>query len=179
MMHLRLRFSHCLVGLAAVVLVACNTAPLHEPVPVQPAPAPASAVSVLVAEPVKEPPVAIAEPMQIQLVEENNIFFASAATEVDDDGAAKLRLHAERLKDDPEKRVLLVGHTDDLGSRNYNLALAEERILSVSKLLRRYGVSPRQIRRYRGDSEKVQNSCKSPECRQKMRRVELVYPPTK
>ena len=108
------------------------------------------------------------------VAEENNIFFALRSATVDDAGKEKLRQHADRLKSNRKERVLLVGHSDDQGSRNYNLAITEERLMAVQKLLRSYGVTARQIRRNRSSSAKTRSPCASKACQQQMRRVELV-----
>lgn len=102
------------------------------------------------------------------------IYFPLRVTTVDEAGKEKLHRHAEYLKQNPTTVVTLVGYLDNLGSRNYNLAITEQRILTVKKLLRSYGVSARQIRR---NSATTMTTCTSPDCRQKMRRVELVYSP--
>ncbi|WP_170285871.1 OmpA family protein [Propionivibrio limicola] len=107
--------------------------------------------------------------------EDGAIFFPSAVTLVNDAGKEKLQRHAARIKEAPGIIVTLTGHTDDQGSRNYNLAIAEQRTLAVERLLRSYGVPARQIRRYSAGSEKVPKACRSAECRAKMRRVDLDY----
>lgn len=111
------------------------------------------------------------------VLEENNIFFVLRSAIVSDTGKEKLRVHADRLKLDRKKTVLLVGHADDQGSRSYNLAITEERLMAVEKSLRHFGVALRQIRRNRSGSGSVKNpsSCTTNECRQQMRRVELIY----
>ena len=163
---------------ASGLLAACGSAPLADrpvrdapPRAVKTLPPPASVLP----EPVAAPVAVRVESSEFVVLDENNVFFDSGATTVDERDQVKLRAYAERLKNDAKAYLTLIGHTDDLGSRNYNLALAEQRILAVSKLLQGYGVSGKQLRRYRGDSEKVPDSCKSAECRKKMRRVELVY----
>lgn len=164
-----------LIVLVTFSLIACTTTPSHESAAPDVVETPANLVS-----PVVPTPVLVVEPIPAaapEQIEEDNIYFESGSTTIDVRGKIKLRTHADRLKADPDSRVTLVGHTDDLGSRNYNLALAEQRMLAVSHWLRKYGVRSKQIRRYRGDGERVPNSCKSAECRQKMRRVELVSPP--
>lgn len=108
---------------------------------------------------------------------ENSVFFPSSVTVVDDAGRRLLLGHAERLKSNPDLQVTLVGHTDDLGSPSYNLAIAEQRVNAVYAILRRAGVPLTQIRRYGVGSEQVDRACKSAECRRKMRRVELIYEP--
>ena len=76
-------------------------------------------------------------------IDELNIFFNPGDTAVDIAGQLKLRRHADYLKLNPKKKLTLDGHTGDSGSRSFNLAIAEQRILSVRKLLNSYGVSPR------------------------------------
>jgi outer membrane protein OmpA-like peptidoglycan-associated protein len=107
----------------------------------------------------------------------HTIRFPPRVTTVDQIGKEKLRQHAEYLKQDPKRTIVLSGHTDDLGSRSYNLIIAEERIAAVSKLLRAYGVPNRQIQRKSVRKDKSPASCISMDCRQKMRRVELLYLP--
>jgi outer membrane protein OmpA-like peptidoglycan-associated protein len=129
------------------------------------------------------PPVAITSPPVseetpvIPVSEDDNIFFLVRSAAVDDAGKEKLRQLADRLKLDRKETVLLVGYTDDRGSRSYNLALTEERLTTVGKLLRTYGVPARQIRRNRIGRVAPPGSCSTDACRQQMRRVELVHSP--
>ena len=111
------------------------------------------------------------------LTDENNIYFTAGTTTVDQEGRDKLHQHAQNLKQNPKKRLILTAHTDDSGSRNYNLAIAEERLVAVYKLLRSYGAPAKQIRRNRINGAKKPQICQSPVCQLQMRRVELVYPP--
>lgn len=120
---------------------------------------------------------AVAEARAIAAVDsDNSVFFASGATTVDALGEQQLQVHAQRLKADPKLVVVLTGHTDDQGSRAYNLAIAEQRVNAVFQVLRRYGVPAIQLRRYGVGEEMASRACASAECRKQMRRVELVYP---
>lgn len=118
---------------------------------------------------------ALPGPAEAPAVAENSIFFAPSRAEVDEDGRRKLQQHAQRLKDNPKLQLTLVGHTDDLGSRAYNLAIVEQRIDAVYRLLRGLGVPVRQLRRYAVGAERPGKACRTPECRRNMRRVELQY----
>ncbi|KFB69369.1 MAG: Peptidoglycan-associated lipoprotein precursor [Candidatus Accumulibacter vicinus] len=81
-----------------------------------------------------------------------------------------------KLKENPQLVVILVGHTDNLGSAAYNLAVADRRTEAVSDRLRALGVARNQIRRQPVGSEKNSKlKCDSEACRRTMRRVELVY----
>lgn len=106
----------------------------------------------------------------------DNVYFTFGATAVDPKGQEKLRAHALRLQEDPKLVVTLIGQTDNMGSRAYNVAITEKRIESVRALLRSYGVGKKQIRRYAVGSERLDKGCQTSACRQKMRCVELSYP---
>ena len=108
---------------------------------------------------------------------ENSVFFPPSGTTLDAKSRQKLRDHAARLKADPSRSVTLIGHTDDLGSPSYNLAIAEQRVNAVFNFLRAQGVPVMQLRRYGMGSEAVDKGCRSTECRALMRRVELDYEP--
>ena len=106
---------------------------------------------------------------------ENSVFFPSSGTTVDAAGRQRLIAHAARLKENPEITVTLVGHTDNLGSSSYNLAIAEQRVNAVYAILRSQGVPLTQIHRYSIGSEQMGRGCKSPQCHKNMRRVQLQF----
>lgn len=105
----------------------------------------------------------------------DNIFFRSASTQFEAGERRKLLAHAQRLKGDGKLVLVLIGHTDDQGSRAYNLAIAEGRVDAVFQALRGMGIPARQLQRYPVGEEKAGNGCATAECRVFMRRVELVY----
>lgn len=107
---------------------------------------------------------------------ENSVFFALASTVVDDAGREVLRRHAARLQSDPKLTVTLSGYTDDLGSREYNVALGQKRVDAVEQELRALRVPAKQIRKRTYGYEKARpQRCVSDTCRQSLRRVELSY----
>ncbi|MEO8964754.1 MAG: OmpA family protein [Gammaproteobacteria bacterium] len=53
---------------------------------------------------------------------------------------------ADTLVANPNHKVLLEGHTDPRGSREYNVALGENRANSVLELMKSRGVNPNQVR---------------------------------
>lgn len=166
----------CTCLFATLILFGCSTPPVtsdnHRPTAPTSEPPPAQATD-KANEPAEPETSGIAETATI---EENNIYFQLRSTAVDEAGKLKLREHADRLKQNPKERVTLIGHMDDLGSRNYNLAITEERLMAVSSQLRAYGVPARQIRRTRAPSDGNLTPCRNEACRALMRRVELKYP---
>jgi outer membrane protein OmpA-like peptidoglycan-associated protein len=154
--------------LVALASAGCATAP--SPPPPATASAPETTPAVIAAEP------ASTEAQVIASVElEYNVFFERGSTEVDEVGEALLSRHAERLKANRKECVTLIGHTENLGSRAYSVALADERVEVVYALLRKFGVSSRQLRRSSAGMEKTRKACQSQACRPLMRRVELKY----
>lgn len=123
-----------------------------------------------------EAPVQLTPQEQRASLPENRIFFPPGGTQVDANGRHKLEAHATALKGDSRLVVTLVGMTDDLGSRAYKLAIAEQRVNAVFQELRKLGVPARQMRRYAVGMEEVVRGCVTTECRSVMRRVELRYP---
>ncbi|TDO13863.1 MULTISPECIES: peptidoglycan-associated lipoprotein Pal [Halomonas] len=56
-----------------------------------------------------------------------------------------LTAHARFLRANPNTSVVLQGHTDERGTREYNLALGERRAGAVERYLNVQGVSPSQV----------------------------------
>jgi len=54
-------------------------------------------------------------------------------------------LIAELMKESPEVKVRVEGHTDAVGSASYNVALSERRALSVGQYLVQQGVDPSRL----------------------------------
>lgn len=79
------------------------------------------------------------------------------------------------LKEDPQRKVLIEGHTDSVGSDEYNQSLSERRAASVQAALFERGVEASQISTVgKGKSTPVASN-DNPAGRQQNRRVELVF----
>ncbi len=109
-------------------------------------------------------------------IEKRTVYFSLGGVSIDSEGAERLSENAQKIKEDPHLIVTLVGHTDNLGSAAYNLAVADRRIDSVINRLRSLGVPKNQIRRLpRGSDDSSKLKCEIETCRRLMRKVELVY----
>jgi outer membrane protein OmpA-like peptidoglycan-associated protein len=79
------------------------------------------------------------------------------------------------LKNNPQTKIIIEGHTDSRGSDEYNEALSERRADAVATALTARGISPDQFRtRGRGRAYPVASNA-TPEGRQQNRRVEIVF----
>ena len=126
--------------------------------------------------PVKESGVADELP---EIAEEAAVFFSLGSASLNYKEKQKLEALAQRLIEDPHQVVTLIGHANDNGSSSYNLAVSDSRVSTVVDFLRSHGVPSGRIRKEAIGGEKTPISCRSLECRQKSRRVDLIISRTK
>lgn len=86
-----------------------------------------------------------------------------------------IEAHSEYLRANSSARVILEGHADERGSREYNLALGERRGESVEEVLRAGGVPSRQIEVVSYGEERPVCRESNEDCWERNRRVEIVY----
>jgi peptidoglycan-associated lipoprotein len=73
------------------------------------------------------------------------IYFAFDRSEIPAASFDTLRAHARYLSGNPNARVRIEGHTDERGTREYNIGLGERRAKSIEQFLRVQGVPSGQI----------------------------------
>ncbi len=74
------------------------------------------------------------------------VIFPYRESQVSEKYASRLESIAAELRENPQKIVTLIGHTDNVGSRKYNQKLARARTESVrNRLIEEHGVSPGRI----------------------------------
>ena len=73
------------------------------------------------------------------------VFFAYDSSQVNPEEAGKVEEVANLLNKSKWQGVIVEGHTDERGSREYNLALGERRALAVRDYLISLGVDPSKI----------------------------------
>ena len=77
---------------------------------------------------------------------EERVFFAFDSHALDAAARATLDAQADWLRSRPELQVLLAGHADERGTREYNLALGGRRAQAARDHLIGRGVAPERIR---------------------------------
>jgi peptidoglycan-associated lipoprotein len=75
----------------------------------------------------------------------NIVYFEYDSSEIRSDYVSVVAAHAAYLTKYPTARVRLEGHTDERGSREYNIGLGERRAQTVRKALMLQGVAESQI----------------------------------
>lgn len=73
------------------------------------------------------------------------IYFDYDSAKVNEDSMALLEAHGNFLASNGNVHVTLAGHTDERGSREYNIALGDRRAQSVRRILLFQGASTDQI----------------------------------
>ena len=71
------------------------------------------------------------------------LYFDYDDTEIDEESTRKIIEHANFMQDNPSLSLRLEGHADERGTREYNLALGENRALSVKEVLSLYNLDDR------------------------------------
>jgi|GEM_PF-3434614 len=103
------------------------------------------------------------------------IVFAQDSAEVPRNAGPLLDDIAAKLKADPLANVVLVGHTEDLGSTEFSMAVASKCTQAVGQALIKRGARPSQIRMQpRGRDQVAAKRCTSNACKKQMRRVDIV-----
>ena len=99
-------------------------------------------------------------------------YFEFDSSELKPEAMRALDVHAKDLKAQGN-RVALEGHTDERGTREYNMALGERRAAAVQRYLVLQGVSPAQLELISYGEEKAAVTGSSEEAWAQNRRVEL------
>lgn len=105
---------------------------------------------------------------------QNIIYFALDDATLSSEGVAVVNAFAGYLQANPAARIRLEGHTDERGSREYNLGLGERRAKSVEAALLRAGVSSAQISVLSYGEERPTCADSSESCWANNRRVEII-----
>lgn len=105
---------------------------------------------------------------------ENIVYFEFDSADINAEGLRLIDAYGRFLAANPAARVRLEGHTDERGTREYNVALGERRALSVEQALLRAGATPAQIVTLSYGEERPTCREASESCWSRNRRVEII-----
>jgi len=105
----------------------------------------------------------------------NNVYFSFDSNTVDDEYIESVKHHGRYLSFNAGASVRLEGHADELGAREYNVALGERRAISVKQIMLYEGASNDQITVISYGEEKPIEFGHDEESMSLNRRVEIVY----
>jgi peptidoglycan-associated lipoprotein len=92
----------------------------------------------------------------------DRVFFATNSSQLTTASRDTLRKQATYLRKNKKLNVVLEGHADERGTREYNLALGEKRANSARDYLLTYGISGKRISVISYGKEKPVNSASTP-----------------
>ena len=92
----------------------------------------------------------------------DRVFFATNSSALTTASRDTLRKQANYLRKNKSLNVVLEGHADERGTREYNLALGEKRANSAKDYLMTYGISGKRVSVISYGKEKPVNSASTP-----------------
>lgn len=104
----------------------------------------------------------------------NTYYFDFDSDTIHSDDRPSIDANAKKLATNTKSKVMLEGHTDPRGSREYNIGLGERRAKAVAEAMAGKGVKPTQLRLVSYGAEKLAAPGTSETDYQKDRRVVLV-----
>jgi peptidoglycan-associated lipoprotein len=109
------------------------------------------------------------------LLSQRVVYFDFDSSQLKDEYRPIIDAHANYLANHPEATIRLEGHTDERGSREYNLALGERRVNSVRQHMNLLGTSDQQMNTVSYGEERPAMSGHDESAWRLNRRVELDY----
>jgi peptidoglycan-associated lipoprotein len=109
------------------------------------------------------------------LLSKRAIYFDYDSATIKDEYRDLIKAHAEFLKAAKDSKSILQGHTDERGSRDYNLALGQRRAESVQQALALLGVDPLKLESVSLGEEKPVRDGHDDSAWAENRRVEIYY----
>lgn len=109
------------------------------------------------------------------LLAKRTVYFNFDESVILDSDRPILEAHAQYLSENPGASVTLEGHTDERGTREYNLALGERRAVAVRQFMSLLGASAQQMRTLSYGEERPAATGHNEEAWALNRRVEIIY----
>jgi len=103
------------------------------------------------------------------------VYFDYDSSDLSNEEYQTLQAHAQFLMANANSKVALTGHTDERGTREYNMALGERRAKAVQSYLVTNGVNPNQLEAVSYGKEMPINPGHDEAAWKENRRVEINY----
>ena len=113
---------------------------------------------------------------QNPLSRDRSVYFDFDQYTVKAEGARVVELHGKYLVGKPDLKIRIEGNTDELGGKEYNLALGQKRAEAVAKSLKVYGVKDSQMEAVSLGEEKPRATGADEASRAQNRRADVAYP---
>ena len=104
----------------------------------------------------------------------DTVYFDTDATTLSPQAQQILAAQAQWLNQYPQYRILLEGHADERGTREYNIGLGVQRAAGAKQFLATRGIDPRRVRTVSFGKERPVSVCADISCWSKNRRAVTV-----
>ena len=165
-------------------LAACSGAPTTEQDP--------ASVEDRSAKPVQKDPVPIAGPIakvdvtsanitgqdpavKTGVLAQRSIFYDLDQYDIKDQYKPLVEAHARYLRDNPSRKMLVQGNTDERGSREYNIGLGQKRADGVKRMLLLLGAREEQVESVSLGEEKPRAEGHDEQAWSQNRRSDILY----
>ena len=111
----------------------------------------------------------------ISLLNQRVIYFDYDSSSLTGESEVIVQAHAQYLSSAPGTAVILEGHADERGTREYNLSLGEDRVQSVATLMKALGVGAGSIQAISYGEERPVSLGSDEDAWGLNRRVEILY----
>lgn len=109
------------------------------------------------------------------LLSKRTLYFDFDSSYVKDEEQKIIEAHGNYLSQNPNAKIVLEGHCDERGSREYNVALGERRAKAVDRLIKLMGVAQKQVELVSYGEERPAKLGHDESTWALNRRVEIVY----
>ena len=162
----------------ALLFAGCASQPTTDGAPVQEGTSPSTSQpstgavqgSGVAGDPLNDP----SHPMYRQL-QARSVYFDFDSDAIKSEFVPVIEAHARFLRDNPNRNVLIQGHADERGSREYNLGLGQRRADAVKSRLTLLGAKASQVESTSLGEEKPRCTESTESCYAENRRGDLVY----
>lgn len=108
-------------------------------------------------------------------LEYDTVFFEYDSSQITERSQIIIGAHAKFLSSQASKNVVLEGHTDERGTREYNLALGERRAATVQNLMSSIGAGSNSMSAVTYGEERPVSVGQDEQAWQSNRRVQILY----
>lgn len=110
-----------------------------------------------------------------ELANAHTVYFNYDSDQIQDKYVEVMQANAKYLRNNPDARVIIEGHTDERGTPEYNIALGERRARAVARYMQNLGVDVNQLSIVSYGEEKPQVDGHNEAAWSKNRRAVLNY----
>lgn len=94
----------------------------------------------------------------------DRVFFTTDSSSLSDEGRSVLNAQARWLTANPQFAIVIEGHADERGTREYNVSLGERRANAVMQYLVAQGISANRMRTVSYGKERPVEACAAQRC---------------